>query len=64
MIITLASINNKTTKVKRLRVDRFCVFFFCLGFVLWRVLFFHTYVKLRKFSISKNLVIIFKLSTI
>jgi hypothetical protein len=33
--ITLALIDNKTTKVKRLREDRFCVFFvwvfFCVG---------------------------------
>jgi hypothetical protein len=32
MIITLASINNKTTKIKRLREDKFCVFFFLFRF--------------------------------
>jgi len=38
------SIVNKTTKVKRLKKDRFCVFFLslsCLGFVLWWVFFFN-----------------------
>jgi hypothetical protein len=38
MTITPTSIDNKTTKVKRLKEDRFCVFF-CLGFVLWCVFF-------------------------
>jgi hypothetical protein len=56
------SIDNKTTKVTRLKEDRFCVFF-CLGFVCGGS-FFYTFINLRKFHISKNLVIIFKLSTI
>jgi hypothetical protein len=38
MTLTLVSIGNKTTKVKRPRKGGFCVFF--LGFVLWWVLFF------------------------
>ncbi len=66
MTTTLASIDNKTTKVFRLKVDRFYVSF-CFSFVL--VLFcsgsfFYTLDKLKKFFISKNLVIIFKLNTI
>jgi len=66
---TPTSIDNKTTKVKRLREDRFCVFFFffCFSFV-WVLFcggsFFYTFVKLRKFYFSKNLIIIFKLSII
>jgi hypothetical protein len=67
MIVTPTSIDNKTTKVKRLKEDRFCVLFlllFCLGFVLWRVLFLYTFVKHRNFFISKILVIIFKLNII
>jgi hypothetical protein len=60
MTTTPTSIDNKTTKVKRLREDKFCVLF---GFLLWWVLF-YTLVKRRKFFISKNLVIIFKLSII
>jgi len=39
--VTVTSTGNKITKVKRLSEDGFCVFcsFFCLGFVLWWVLF-------------------------
>jgi hypothetical protein len=42
MVATPTSIDNKTTKVKRLREDKFSVFFlfFNLGFVLWWVHFF------------------------
>jgi len=41
MTTTLALINIKTTKVKRLRKNRFCVFFFLLfGFFLGVVLFY------------------------
>jgi hypothetical protein len=52
MIATPTSIDNKITKVKRPREDRFCVFllFFCLGFVLWWVLFF-----MLLSSLTKNL---------
>jgi hypothetical protein len=35
-----------------------------MGFVLWWVFFFNTFIELIKFYICKNLVIIFKLSTI
>jgi hypothetical protein len=64
-VTTPTSTNNKTTKVKRLKEDKFCVFlfFFCLDFILWWV-FFYAFVKLKKKIITKNLVIIFKLSTI
>jgi len=41
----------------------FC-FSFVLSFVLWWVLYFYAFIKLRNFFISKNLIIIFKLSTI
>ncbi len=63
MTATPTSIDNKTTKVKRVREDRFCVFFvlvlFCGGS------FFLILLSSLKISfISKNLVIIFKLSTI
>jgi hypothetical protein len=36
MTTTPTLVNNKTTKVKKLKEYRFCVFlfFFCLGFVL------------------------------
>jgi hypothetical protein len=60
-MMALASIHNKTTKVKRLRENRFSIFLlsrFC--FVV--SLFFYTFDKLRNFFISKNLFIIFKLS--
>ncbi len=62
---TPASINNKT-KVKKLREDRFYVFFAFLlfGFCFMVGPFFYTFIKPRKFFISKTLVIIFKLSTI
>jgi len=65
MSTTPTSTNNKTTKVKRPRENRFCVFllFFCLGFILWSV-FFYAFVNFRKKIITKNLVFIFKLSTI
>ncbi len=71
-ITTLASINNKTTKVKRLKEARFCIYFLKLiffAFLLSRFcfvvfFFFNTFVKPRKFFILKNLVIIFKLNTI
>jgi hypothetical protein len=63
--MTPTSTYNKRTKVKRLREDRFCVFllFFCLGFVLWWVLFL-CFIKLKKIFSTKNVIIIFKLSTI
>ncbi len=63
---TPASINNKTTKVKKIKEDRFYVFFAFLlfGFCFMVGPFFYTFIKPRKFFISKNLVIIFKLSTI
>ncbi len=65
-IATLASIDNKTTKVKSLREDRFGVFFslswFCFVGVLFLFKIFSS--SLENFLISKNLVIIFKLSTI
>jgi hypothetical protein len=49
-IATPASIDNKTTKVKRLKEDEVCVwFFFCLGCVLWWALFLYAFVKLRIF---------------
>jgi hypothetical protein len=66
MITTPTSIDNKTTKVKRPREDGFCVFlfFFCPGLILWWVLFFYAFVKFNKKNITKNLVLIFKLSTI
>jgi len=43
MTTTPTSMDNKTTKVKRLREDRFCVFFFvwvlfCGGFFLKKIL--------------------------
>jgi hypothetical protein len=63
MATTLTSIHNKTTKVKRLKENRFSVFLlsrFC--FVVG--LFFYAFDKLRKFFISKNLFIIFKLNII
>jgi hypothetical protein len=65
MTATPTSTKNKTTKVKRPRENRFYVFllFFCSGFVLWSF-FFYALVKLRKFFITKNLVLIFRLSTI
>jgi hypothetical protein len=63
MTTTPTSTSNKTTKVKRPREGGFCVIF--LGFVLWWVfLFFYVYVKPKKFFITKNLVITYKLSTI
>jgi len=36
--------------------------FFCLGFVLWWVLFYYTFFKPIKFFITKNLVITYKLN--
>jgi hypothetical protein len=66
MTTTPTSIDNKTTKVKRLREDKFCVFFAFLlfGFCFMVGPFFYTFVKPRKKFISKNLIIIFKLRTI
>ncbi len=65
MIATPASTYNKTTKVKRPREDRFCFLAFLLSEFCFVVgLFFNAFVKLRKFFITKNLVLIFKLSTI
>ncbi len=60
-IATPTSTYNKTTKVKRPREDRFCLFailLFEFCFVVGRFL--HAFVKLRKFFITKNLVLIFK----
>jgi hypothetical protein len=66
MTATPTSIDNKTTKVKRPREEWFCIFllFFFLGFVLWWVLFFYVFVKLKLFFITKNLLLILKLNTI
>jgi len=63
---TPTSIDNKTTKVKKKRENRFYVFFAFLlfGFCFMVGPFFYNFIKPRKFFISKNLVIIFKLSTI
>jgi len=63
IIATPTSIDNKTTKVNRLREDKFFVVFL-LGFCFVVGLCFIIFVKLRMFLISKNLVIIFKLNTI
>ncbi len=38
--------------------------FFYLGFVLWWVLFFYVFAKPRKYFITKNLIITYKLSTV
>jgi hypothetical protein len=57
------SIGNKTTKVKRPKEGGFYVIF--LGFILWWVCFsLYIFVKPKRFFISKNLVITYKLSTI
>ncbi len=65
MTTTPTSTNNKTTKVKRLREDRFCLFAFLLFRFCFVVgLFFNVFFKLKKFFITKNLVIIFKIITI
>jgi hypothetical protein len=66
MTATLTSTDNKTTKVKRPKENRFYVFlfFFCPSFVLWWFFFFYAFVKLRKFFITKNLVFIFKLNIV
>jgi hypothetical protein len=67
MIVTLTSIENKTTKVKTLRENGFCVFFFSFVWVLFcggSLIYIYIFVKLKKFYISKNLVIIFKLNAI
>jgi hypothetical protein len=55
-ITTPKSIGNKTTKVKRLKEDGFCVFLFlfCLGFVLWRVFFFMFSSSLKSFYHQKS----------
>jgi len=55
MKTTPTSTDNETTKVKRLREDRFCVFllFFCLGFVLWWVTFIMLLSSLKSFLSSK-----------
>jgi len=61
MTSTLVSIGNKTTKVKRPWKGGFCVFpwvLFCGGS------FFYIFVKPINFFITKNLGIIYKLSTI
>jgi len=67
MKTTPTSTNNETTKVKRLREGRFCVFlffFFLFGFCFVVGHIYYAFVKLKKFFITKNLVIIFKLNTI
>ncbi len=56
MKTTPTSTNNETTKVKRLREDRFCVFlffFFGLGFVLWWVTFIMLLSSLKSFLSPK-----------
>jgi hypothetical protein len=63
-IATPTSTYNKTTKVKRPREDRFCLFAFLLFEFCFVVGLFHAFVKLRKFFITKNLVLIFKLNII
>jgi hypothetical protein len=66
MKTTPASTDNETTKVKRLREDRFCVFllFFLSRFCFVMGHIYYVFVKLKKKIITKNLVIIFKLNTI
>jgi len=65
MTTTPTSTNNKTTKVKRLREDRFCLFAFLLSRFCFVVgFFFNAFVQLRKFFITKNIIILFKLNTI
>jgi hypothetical protein len=54
------SINNKTTKVKRLREGGFCVFCFFLNVLFCCGSFFYIFVKPKKFLITKNLVITYK----
>jgi hypothetical protein len=50
-IIAPTSMGNKTTKVKRLREDGFCIYllFFCLGFVSWWVFFLKLLSSFKKF---------------
>jgi hypothetical protein len=65
--ITLTSIDNNTTKVKRLKEYGFCVFCFSFVWVLFcgvSFFFFNVFIKLRNFFITKNLVIIYKLNII
>jgi hypothetical protein len=56
------SIGNKTTKVKRLKENKFCVFCFLLfGFCFVVGLFFlYVSIKPKKFFITKNMVITYK----
>jgi hypothetical protein len=53
-LLQSTSTNNKTTKVKMPRENRFCVFLllFCLNFVLWWV-FFYAFVKFNFFNHQK-----------
>jgi hypothetical protein len=63
MTTTPTSTINKTTKVKRSREGGFCVIFFGFCFVVG-FFFLYVSVKPKKFFITKNLVITYKLSTI
>jgi hypothetical protein len=59
------STSNKATKVKRLKEGGFCVFCFSFFWVLFcGGSFFYVFVKPRKFFITKNLIITYKLSTV
>jgi hypothetical protein len=62
-MMIVATACTKTTKVKRLKEDGFCAFCFSFVWVLFcDGFFYYAFVKFRKFFISKNLVIIYKLS--
>ncbi len=63
-ILTPISTGNKTTKVKRLREDGFCIFFVFLLFGFYFVVgpLFYAFVKFRKKIITKILVITYKSS--
>ncbi len=63
-IVAPTPMGNKTTKVKRLKEDRFCIFlyFFFVSALFCGGSFFYAFIKFRKFFITKNLVVIYKLS--
>ncbi len=66
MTIVPASTSNKTTKVKRLKEGGFCVVCFSIFWVLFcdGSFFFNVFVKPRKFFITKNLIITYKLNIV